>query len=152
MRVLILAAAMLAVIGVAWAQSPTLTAEQTIALRQSGQQLVGANFAAMKRAVDARATDVKPFKEGAEAIEGWFQVFPALFPPGTETGGNTKALPSVWSNRAGFEQAAADLRQAAQKLARAADANDPAAFASAFQETGKACGACHRAFHAKVAQ
>jgi len=152
MRLLILAAAMLAVLCVARAQSPTLTltAEQTIALRQAGQHLVGANFADMKRAVEAKVTDVKPFKANAEAIEGWFHNFPLLFPPGTETGGNTKALPTVWSNRAGFDKAAADLRQAAQTLAREADANDPAAFAAAFQETGKACGACHRAFHAKV--
>ncbi|MBO0711297.1 MAG: cytochrome c [Acetobacteraceae bacterium] len=152
MRVLVLAAAMFTVMCVAQAQSPTLTltAEQTIALRQAGQHLVGASFADMKRAVDAKVTDVKPFKANAEAIDGWFQDFPLLFPSGTETGGNTKALPSVWSNRAGFDKAAADLRQATQNLARAAGANDPAAFATAFQETGKACGACHRAFHAKV--
>lgn len=157
MRVSILVGALLAacVIAIAGnvqragAQSAGLTADQYIAIRKAGQDLVGANFADMKRAVDAHTMDVKPFKDNANAIVAWFKVFPSLFPPGTDKG-DTKALPAVWSDRAGFEKAAADVRTAAAALARAADSNDSSAFAAAFQETGKACGACHRNYRQRT--
>ncbi len=152
MRSMTLAGAALAaaLIGPAHAQAPGgLSAEQIIANRQAGQALVGASFADMKHAVDTKATDLKTYKAMAEAIGRWIQVFPALFPPGTEKGHNTKALPAIWSDRATFDKRASDLAAETKKLAQAADANDPAAFAIAFQDTGKACGACHHDFRAK---
>ncbi len=126
-----------------------LTPDQIIADRQAGQALMGASFAEMKYAIDTKATDVKRYKAAADAMARWMGVFPDLFPPGTEQGHNTKALPAIWSDRAGFDKDARDMVAAAQKLAQAADANDPAAFATAFQDTGKTCGACHRAYRAK---
>ena len=152
MRGMILAGAVLAVgvVGAAHAQAPgALTAEQIIANRQAGQALVGASFASMKHAVDTKSTDLKQFKPMAEAIARWMGVFPDLFPPGTEQGHKTKALPAIWSDRAGFDKDARNLVAEAQKLAQAADSNDAAAFAVAFQNTGRACGACHHDFRAK---
>ncbi len=127
-----------------------LTADQIIANRQAGQALMGGSFAEMKYAVDTKATDLKRYKPVAEAMGRWMGVFPDLFPPGTEQGHNTKALPAVWSDRSGFDKDARDMVAEAQKLAQAADANDPAAFATAFKDTGAACGACHRNFRAKA--
>ena len=152
MRGMMLAGALLAVglIGAAEAQAPApLTADQIIANRQAGQALVGASFAGMKHAVDTKSTDLKQYKPVAEAIARWMGVFPELFPPGTEQGHKTKALPAIWSDRAGFDKDARNLATEAQKLAQAAESNDAAAFAVAFQNTGKACGACHHDFRAK---
>jgi cytochrome c556 len=118
-----------------------------IAIRQAGYDLQGANLGDLKRAVEAKTTEVKPFKPNAEAIVAWSKVIPSLFPKGTDK--DTKALPAVWSDRAGFEKAAANLTAAAETLVKAADANDPAAFATAFKATADACGACHRPFRAK---
>lgn len=127
-----------------------LSADQIIANRQAGQALMGASFAEMKYSVDNKATDVKRYKPVADAMARWMSAFPDQFPPGTEQGHNTKALPAIWSDRAGFEKDARAMTDEAKKLAQAADANDPAAFATAFQNTGKACGACHRTYRAKA--
>lgn len=131
----------------ALAQTVQLPAKEVISARQATFDLMGATFGAMKRAIDTKG-EVKPFKGGAEAIGKWGEALPGMFPPGTDQG-NTKALPAIWSDHAGFEKAAGALVVAAATLAKAADADDQAAFASAFQETGKACGGCHRNFRAK---
>jgi cytochrome c556 len=55
-------------------------------------------------------------------------------------------LPTVWSDRAGFEKAAADYASAADAMAAAAKAGDKDAFTAAFEQTGAACGACHKVY------
>ena len=52
----------------------------------------------------------------------------------------------IWSDRAGFEKADAAFVAASIALAEAAKSGDQAAFAVAFAEEGKTCGACHRAY------
>jgi cytochrome c556 len=120
-----------------------------IVTRQNGQDLVYAVTGDMKRAVVAKE-EVKPYADGAQAISRWAKQFPTLFPPGSDKGHDTKALPAIWSDRAGFENAAANLSEAAAKLAVAAKANDKAAFADQFDAMTKACAACHRTYRAKT--
>jgi cytochrome c556 len=137
-------------VGAAYAQGTVpMSADAIIAARQAGYDNMSASVADMKRAVEAKVTEVKPFKNNADAIVHWARAVPSLFPPGTEKGHNTKALPTVWSDRAGFEKAAASLATAGEALSKAAADNDAAAFAVAFQNTGKACGGCHHDFRAK---
>jgi cytochrome c556 len=148
MRFALLAGAALVALGLtaeAAAQSPGF---DPITTRQNGQDLVGALTGDMKRAVAAKE-DVKPYADGAQAISRWALQFPTLFPPGTEKGHDTKALPAIWSDRAGFEKAAATLSDAAGKLSAAAKTNDKAAFADQFDTMTKACAACHRNYRAK---
>src|SRR5256885_253443 len=131
MRFALLAGAVLAVIGLAaeaGAQSPGF---DVIVTRPNGQDLVGAVAAGMKRTVAAKE-EVKPYADGAQAISRWALQFPSLFPPGSDKGHDTKALPAVWSDRAGFEKAASNLSEEAAKLAAAAKADDKAAFADQF--------------------
>jgi cytochrome c556 len=142
MRQILLAAAVMAFAFVATAQAQT--ADGTIAARKAGMDLQAAVVGAAKRAVDAK-DDVKPLKSGADAIAAWGKALPALFYPGTDKG-DTKALPEAFSDAAGFAKAGLALNAAAVKLAAAADANDKAAFATAFGEVGAACGACHRGY------
>jgi cytochrome c556 len=72
-----------------------------------------------------------------------------LFPAGSDKG-ETKALPTVWSDWAGFQAASKNADAAFDKLAVAAGSGDQAALATAFADTGKACGACHEKFRAKA--
>ncbi len=74
--------------------------------------------------------------------------FTALFPEGSETGHETRALPAIWEKKSEFEQHAQDLQDAAMKAREVAPAGKEA-FAPAFQEMGKVCGACHEDFRAK---
>lgn len=123
----------------------SLTPDEIIAVRQALMDLQQGNANAMKAAVDG-GTDVKPLTFGAKAIVASTKVIPNLFPAGTEKGHNTRAKPEIWSDRAGFDKAAANATAQAEKLVQLADANDKAGFAAQFQQLGQACGACHRPY------
>jgi len=149
--VLLMALLGMAAIAPAHAQSdsrPAATPEAIIAGRQAGMDLQSAIVGLMKQAVEAKA-EVKPYKDGADAIVAWSKAIPGMFPSGTEQGNSTKALSAVWCDRSGFEKAAASLTDKATKLARSAEADDKAAFAAAYQATTQACGACHRTYRAR---
>jgi cytochrome c556 len=134
------------------ALSPVLAQETPsmalIAGRQAGMDLQSAVLGDIKRAVEAKA-DVKVFKPNADAIVAFGKAIPGFYMVGTETGHDTKALPAIWSDRAGFEKLAANLVAAGEKMSLAAAAEDKAAFAEAFSAAGQTCGACHRGFRAR---
>ena len=119
-----------------------------IAVRKAGMDLQGAALSAVKAAVGA-GVDVKNFAGAGSAMSAWAKQIPGVFPAGTDKGEDTKALPTIWSDSAGFAKSAADLGTAADKLTAAAKANDKEAFAAALKEVGGACGACHKAYRAK---
>jgi cytochrome c556 len=119
-----------------------------IAVRKAGMDLQGATLGAVKAAVGA-GVDVKNFAGAGSAMSAWAKQIPGLFPAGTDKGEDTKALPTIWSDSAGYAKSAADFGAAADKLTAAAKANDKDAFAAAFKEVGEACGACHKTYRAK---
>lgn len=125
------------------------TPDEVIAERRAGYKHIGEVFKAMKEGVDAGA-DVTPFAAGAGDVVAWAGKIPTLFPPGTETGGGTHALPPVWDDRPGFEKLAGDLKVEAGKLQQVAASGDKAAFAAQFKATGGVCGQCHRTYRAKL--
>jgi cytochrome c556 len=141
--VVLLAVSMLAAGGIARAADfdPILT-------RQSGLDLLSGDFSGINAVVKAKG-DVKSLENPAKAIQRWAGVMPTLFPKGSETGHNTKALPEIWSDQAGFEKAAADLGEAAGKLVVAAKSGDADAVAIEAKAVGDACGACHRKYRAR---
>ena len=68
---------------------------------------------------------------------------PKLFPDNSKSGGDTRALPKIWEDRAGFNaQVAAFAKAAAAKPA------DLEALKKAFPAVGKACGDCHESYRA----
>src|SRR6516164_10897343 len=119
-----------------------------IELRQAGQDLLSGDYAGIKAVVAAKG-DVKNLEDPAKAIGRWMRQFPSLFPKGSEVGHNTRALPAIWSNPDGFQKAAADLVEAATKLADLAKAGDTDAVATQVKVVGDACAACHRTFRAR---
>ena len=119
-----------------------------ILVRQAGMSLQGAALGAVKAAVSA-GVEVKNFAGAGTAMSLWAKQIPSVFPPGTDKGDDTKALPTIWSDSAGFAKSSAALGTAADKLTAAAKANDKDAFAAAFKEVGEACGACHKTYRAK---
>src|SRR5271157_5528622 len=119
-----------------------------IAVRQAVMSLQGGDFAYI-RAVLAANGDVKPLEVPAKAIIKSTAVIPTLFPKGTESGGDTRALPEVWSDPTGFQKIAAAATDAATKLAAAAKAGDADEVAADTKLLGEQCGACHKAYRAK---
>ena len=144
-RTLLLAAALAAIPLAAVAQTETpaagLTAEQIVAARRSAYQLSAGNFVAMKAAAEAGA-DVHMLVLPSRALARWARTLPSLFPAGTNLP-SSKALPTVWSDRPGFEARAAAYATAAQALAEAAQSGDRAVFLTRWGEVRAACSACH---------
>jgi len=148
MRKTLALAAMLAVaatgVGVAQAQSgPNL-----IETRQVGFSLLAGDFAGI-RAVATAKGDVKTLENPGKAMARFAAIIPSLFPQGTAAGNNTKALPEIWSDNAGFQKAAAALGDAAGALVKASAAGDAAGVDAAIKAVGDACGACHRTYRAR---
>jgi cytochrome c556 len=125
------------------------TPEEVIAERRAGYKHIGEVAKAMKEGTESGA-DVAQFAAGAGDIAAWADKIPTLFPPGTETGGGTHALPPVWDDRPGFEKLAARLKVEATKLQQVAATGDKAAFLAQFKATGAVCGECHHTYRAKL--
>jgi cytochrome c556 len=112
-----------------------------IAGRQATFRLSGAVMGSMKAAID-RGDDVAGQTFAANTLANWARVMPGMFPAGSGVA-PSKALATIWSDRPGFEKAAADYQSAAAKLAGLAKAGDKPGFAAQWTELRKTCGACH---------
>lgn len=147
----LLAAALIAIpLAAATAQTGTpaagLTPEQIVAARQSAYALSAGSFVAMKAAAEGGA-DTHLLVLPARTLARWARTLPSMFPEGTNLS-SSKALPAVWSDRAGFEARAAAYAAAAQALAEAAQGGDRAVFLQRWGEVRTTCGACHDAYRA----
>ena len=132
-------------------QQSTLTAEQVIAARQASLDMSVMTMSEMQLAVKD-GLDVKKQFYPAKTLGRWARVLPTMFPPGTGQGATaleTHALPTVWTDRAGFEKAAAAYASAADKLEELARSGDSAAFAAQLGVVSKACDSCHDSYKVK---
>lgn len=140
MKAWILAGAACAALGVAGAAF----AQDVVTARRDGLKGMGAHLEAIKAVSDARG-DPRPLVGRIDDMIAFFNGLPARFPEGSGTG-NTRALPTIWSDRAGFERASANMVTQLQAMRAVAASGDAAALPAAFQQTGATCGACHRPY------
>jgi cytochrome c556 len=134
----VILASLVAMIAPAFAQSDVITA------RRDGLKGVARHMEGIKAVVDQRADPRGSAAAIADMII-FFEGFPARFPAGSGTG-DTRAVPSIWSDRAGFEAAKGNMLTQLRAFQSAANAGDQTAFGAAFQQTGATCGACHRPY------
>jgi cytochrome c556 len=118
--------------------------------RQENRKATGPLMREIKATIDSKG-DAKIVVTNAAKLKTLEDAFDKMFPKGSDTG-DTKALPTVWSDSAGFAAASKAADDAYDKLAVAAGSGDYAAMATAFGDVGKACGACHQKFRAKLQQ
>jgi cytochrome c556 len=116
--------------------------------RQENRKATALEMRAIKGIVEAKGNtkDIIAHAAKLKELEG---AFDKLFPAGSDKG-ETKALRTVWSDRAGFQAASRNADSAYDKLAMAAGSGDMAATTAAFGDAGKACGACHSKYRAKA--
>lgn len=135
------------VAGAALAQTPALTVQE----RRDGLRRVGAHMEAMQ-AHAQRGGDPREMLPRIDEALAWFRDgFTARFPAGTGQGApgiETRALPAIWTDFAGFERAEQGQVAAFQNLRRVAETGDRGAFQTAFQAAGQTCGTCHRPYRA----
>lgn len=139
---------LLTVLAVAVASAARADGPDPIETRQAGQDLVSADYAGI-RAVVAANGDVKTLVNPAKAIARWMRQFPTQFPKGSDQGHNTRALPAIWTDNAGFVSTANELASAADKLAELAKAGDADGVAAQVKAVGQVCDTCHRSYRAR---
>ena len=115
--------------------------------RQENRKQAGAAMRAIKAVIDAKGATSGAVEQVAK-LKTLEAAFIKMFPPGSDK--DTKALPVVWTDWAGFQAASKVADAAYDKLAVAAGSGDMAALTAAFGDAGKACGACHDKFRAKA--
>ena len=121
--------------------------DDVIAQRRAGLKRMGEHMTAMKTVADARGPGAH-FSGTIDEMINFYQGLPARFPAGSGTG-DTKALPTIWSDNAGLVTAANDTVAKLQALRVASTTGDGAAFQSAWQAVGPTCGTCHRTYRAR---
>lgn len=92
--------------------------------------------------------DAATVENGLDVVIANGTKFPTLFPEGSETGHDTRALPAIWDNKADFDAKAAAMVEAAE-AAKAAAPNGLEAFTAEFRNLGQSCRACHTDYRAE---
>jgi cytochrome c556 len=145
---IVTAIAALAAGGIVGGTTIALAQADVIKERQENRKQAGAAMRAIKAIVDAKGPTAGAVEQAAK-LKTLEAAFVKLFPAGSDKG-ETKALPVVWTDWAGFQAASKNADAAFDKLSAAAGSGDAAQLATAFADTGKACGACHDKFRAKA--
>jgi cytochrome c556 len=99
------------------------------------------------KTIGAMLEGERPFDAAAamEALQTWdhaADVFGDLFPEGSETGYDTEARPTIWTDRAGFDAALSEWSDAVD-AAVAADPQSLDDLQAAAGPVFKKCKACH---------
>lgn len=140
MKSLVIAAtAIVVTAGIAMAQDPI--ADRKAAMKSVG----GAAKAASAMLKGEMDYDAAKALEALTTMNAVAKTFGTLFPEGTETGGETTAKDTIWSDRAGFDAAVAKFEADTAAGVSAAPA-DLDAFKVAFGAVGENCGACHKVY------
>lgn len=129
-------------------------AKTVIEARQNAMKENAQHMKAINAYVESGQGDPAMVAEHANAIAEISKKIPELFPEGTSLadghGVKTAAKPEIWTDRTGFEKAAAYLGEEAMHLVEAAKGGDKQMIAAAFAEVGKdGCGGCHSKFRQK---
>jgi cytochrome c556 len=119
-----------------------------IAQRKDNRKQAAAAMRAVKAIVDAKGPTAGAVEQAAK-LKTLEAAFVKMFPAGSDKG-ETRALPAVWTDWAGFQAASKVSDAAYDKLAVAAGSGNAEALATAFADVGKTCGACHQKFQAKA--
>jgi len=132
--------------GVAYAQQ-IAQATDPIAARKDNRKQAGAEMRAIKAIIDkgGPASEAQPH---AAKLKQLTLAHGTLYPAGSDKG-ETKALPIVFTDAAGFQALNKASDDAIDKLAVAIGSGDLKAVTDAYGNVGKSCGACHEKFRAK---
>jgi len=140
----------LAPVGLPQQDTPGVSGLDAIAARQASLDMSSITFHSMGDAMKA-GHEAESQGYPAAALAKWAKALPRMFPPGTgkgDTSAFSQALPAIWKDRPGFDQAATNYATATARLAALAATNDTAGFTKQLDEVNQACGACHARYKA----
>lgn len=134
------------------AASVAMNPADIVATRRAGMGIASADFMVIRLAAE-KGADIRRFEGPARSLAQWAAALPGMFPVGTGPGTtNTRARQEIWSNRADFEQKAADFRAAVTRMADAAAANNMTEGSRQWDAAWRSCNACHAAYRAQSTQ
>ena len=127
-----------------------MTVGEMIETRQEGLEDLGGAFKTISDELKKGEPDLEAIQTAATKVEGVSQEIGGWFPEGTgpESGVETDALESIWSDPEGFESAIAEFEEAAASLNTTAQGGDLEAIQAAFKTTGGTCKNCHDSYRA----
>ena len=117
--------------------------KEIIKYRQNVMKAQGGHLGALFQIVRDRAGSWDHVAAHAQALQGLSTMVVDAFREPTQ-GGDTDALPAIWSDFEGFEEAAVNYRQATARLSEAAQGGDRSVIEERFKATLDACKGCHR--------
>ena len=127
-------------IGLAGAWGAGIAADNPAHLRHEAMETVQESFKPLRAiAVKEAAFDAAVVKKNASTILEKLKEAHGLFPEGSG-GGDSRAKPEIWTDRAGFDQAMKDAQAAATAMAAV---TEEAAYVPAMKTLGGACKNCH---------
>lgn len=127
-----------------------VTPSQIVASRQAAMRLAAADFQLIRTAAE-KGADLKALAGPTRSLALWGEALPGMFPAGTGPGvANTRARAEIWTDRADFEQKAAEFAAAAARLAELAEAADLNEGGRQWDSTRLACAACHLRYRSEV--
>jgi cytochrome c556 len=133
----------------AYAASPAIVS--AIKARQANFKEIGGAFKTVNDEIKSGAPNFASVRPAARevALRAAGQAKYFVRGSGPESGEKTRALPTIWTDPAGFGQANANFVRAAAALDVAAQKGDVAALTAARTALGGACKACHDKFRAR---
>lgn len=124
--------------------------EDAIKYRQSALSVMGTHFGRIGAMVNGRVPfDAKVAADNADIVAVMAKLPWAGFGNGTETGGNTKAKPEIWTEQVKFKENSEKMIVETVKLAAAAKTGNLDALKTSFAATADSCKTCHDAFRNK---
>ncbi len=136
-----------ALVGASAAHAQFAKPEDAIKFRQA-KMLLQANFVGR---IGAVVKGVRPYDKDqvlsyAQTLDTLSQAGWDGFPPGSDQGGQTRALPAIWQDAAKFQAAQKKLEDATANLVKAAQSGDLGNVKQAFGPVAQACKGCHDDF------
>jgi len=119
--------------------------EDIIKYRQKAMSSQGAHVSAMAQIVRGKVSYTGHMRSHAVGVAGVAAHVKSMFPEGSDFG-VTDAKMAVWENRADFEKAADESKEAADALVVAVDSGDGTAIGEAFKTLSQSCKGCHEDF------
>jgi cytochrome c556 len=128
-----------------------MTVKQQIEARQHDLKDMAGAFKTVNDQLKTGTPQLEQIRLAAQEIKGHAEEIANWFPSGTgpESGVKTEALPTIWSDSAGFSAAAAKLREETSRLSDIATTDNVEAIRAQAQATGGACKNCHQTYRVK---
>lgn len=123
--------------------------EDAIKYRQSAMFILAQNVGRLGAMAQGRMPfDAKVAADAAATAEFMSKLPWAAFGDGTDKGGNTRAKPEIWTEKAKFNEYAEKLQVETAKLSAAAKTGSLDNIKAAMGGVGGSCKSCHDSFQA----